>query len=93
MVTSFVVSAGSGSANGAECRLPTRRRVKGHIVGTDVIMRAGEARESDPIGTFNKNESVEILKYVNNSNGEVWVRVRRNNGDKGFVFGKYLQKD
>ena len=66
---------------------------KGHIVGTDVIMRAGEARESDPIGTFNKNESVEILKYVSNSNGEVWVRVRRNNGDRGFVFGKYLQKD
>ena len=63
------------------------------LFANECFINGGVERESDPIGTFNKNESVEILKYVNNSNGEVWVRVRRNNGDRGFVFGKYLQKD
>lgn len=66
---------------------------QGHIVGTGVIMRNGQAREADPIGEFNNGESVEILKYVNTPNGEQWVRVRRNNGKKGFVFGKYLKRE
>lgn len=66
---------------------------QGHIVGTEVIMRNGQAREADPIGVFNKGETVEILKFVVTPNGEQWVKVRRKNGEKGFVFGKYLRQD
>ena len=56
-------------------------------------MRNGQAREADPIGVFKNGESVEILKFVDTPNGEQWVKVRRNNGDKGFVFSRYLLKD
>ena len=66
---------------------------QGHIVGTEVTMRNGQAREADPIGVFKNGESVEILKFVDTPNGEQWVKVRRNNGDKGFVFSRYLRKD
>ena len=66
---------------------------QGHIVGTEVTMRNGQAREADPIGVFKNGESVEILKFVDTPRGELWVKVRRSNGDKGFVFGQYLRKD
>ena len=66
---------------------------RGHIVGTNVIMRNGASREADPIGEFKNNESLEILKYENMPGGEQWVKIRRSNGKKGFVFAKYLQKD
>ena len=66
---------------------------RGHIVGTNVIMRNGASREADPVGEFKHNESLEILKYENMPNGEQWVKVRKGNGEKGFVFAKYFQKD
>ena len=75
-------------------RKDTERSIgRGHIAGTNVIMRNGASREADPIGEFKDNESLEILKYENMPNGERWIKIRRSNGDKGFVFGKYLQKD
>lgn len=66
---------------------------RGHIVGTNVIMRGGPAREADPIGEFNNNESVELLKFDTSGTGEQWAKVRRSNGDKGYVFGKFFQRD
>lgn len=70
----------------------------GFVNTSTLIMRAEPGTGSERIGTVSFGERLHLLLMYDNPdtiNGKTdhWVMVRRNNGDEGWVFGAYLQKD
>jgi len=58
-----------------------------YITGTNVRMRETPSLQGRVLGTFRYYESVEIIRWSNDSN---WCRVRRSNGMSGWVYGDYI---
>ncbi|MFM7565567.1 MAG: SH3 domain-containing protein [Flavobacteriales bacterium] len=58
-----------------------------YITGTNVRMRETPSLQGRILGTFRYYESVEVIRWSNDSN---WCRVRRSNGMSGWVYGDYI---
>jgi uncharacterized protein YgiM (DUF1202 family) len=58
-----------------------------YITGTNVRMRETPSLQGRILGTFRYYESVEVIRWSNDSN---WCRVRRSNGMTGWVYGDYI---
>ena len=59
----------------------------GKITGTEVRMRGGPGTEYKILGAFEKGETVEILE-----DGNGWFKVRRKNGETGWVSADFCKK-
>jgi len=58
------------------------------ITGTDVRIRQGPGTYTNILGYYALNEPVEIIDKSND-----WIKVRRSNGDVGWVSAQYCHKD
>lgn len=58
-----------------------------YITGTNVRMRETPSLQGRILGTFRYYESVEVIRWSNDSN---WCRVRRSNGMTGWVYADYI---
>ena len=59
----------------------------GKITGTEVRMRGGPGTEYKILGAFENGETVEILE-----DGNGWFKVRRKNGETGWVSADFCKK-
>lgn len=64
--------------------------MRDRITGTDVNMRSGPGKEHNVIGSFDKGE---IVVEIDNqmSTKDSWVKIRRKNGEVGWVSGQYCE--
>lgn len=65
---------------------------KGIITGEDVRMRSEPNVNADVLDWFVKGESVELLDKVN-ANDRDWCKVKRSNGNIGWVAAEYCQPE
>ena len=70
----------------------------GFVNASTLIMRSEPGTGSERIGTVSFGERLQLLlRYdepdIINGKTDYWVLTRKNNGDEGWVFGAYLQKD
>lgn len=70
----------------------------GYITGDYIIMRAEPARKGRDIGKIHFQSRVELLmkseeKEIIDGIEERWILIRRDNGEEGWIFGVYVQKD
>ena len=85
---------------GEYCRVPEGSRVpsevlaeerKGRIIGTEVRMRGDPNTNGDVLDYFTNGETVLILDAADGG-GVNWMKVRRENGDVGWVASDYCQE-
>ena len=69
--------AGSGALSG---------KVK--VSASGVNMRQGPSTNTDIIGVYDENETVEIIEAADNN----WYKVKTSNGTEAYILGDYLKK-
>lgn len=61
------------------------------INATSVLMRVGPGTNHEKMASFTKGEPVDIYSQHGNSNEQdPWYKVKRSNGQVGWVYGKFL---
>lgn len=58
------------------------------VSASDVRMRKGPGTDTEIIGVYDENETVEILEAAENN----WYKVRTANGTEAYILGDYLKK-
>lgn len=90
----------TGWVAGEYCRVPEGSRIpsdavaeerKGRIIGTDVRMRGDPSTNGDVLDYFTNGETVLILDAADGG-GVNWMKVRRDNGDVGWVASDYCEE-
>jgi len=90
----------TGWVAGEYCRVPEGSRIpsealaeerKGRIIGTEVRMRGDPNTNGDVLDYFTNGETVLILDAADGG-GVNWMKVRRENGDVGWVASDYCQE-